>query len=75
MREVTSGPAFQKKHEHSDDVRDYSQAIVFDLRKEKPKKTIDIGHAGTSLSLDACGRVRNQVPVFNCTSVHLHSAD
>lgn len=38
--------------------RDFSQPIAFDLRIQKPNKTIDIGQNGISLSLDACGRVR-----------------
>lgn len=36
---------------------DFSQPSFFDLRTNKPNKTIDIGRDGLSLSLDAKGRV------------------
>jgi hypothetical protein len=37
---------------------DFSQSRLFDLNKQKPNKTVDIGNDGLSLSLDAKGRVR-----------------
>jgi hypothetical protein len=36
---------------------DFSRPCLFDLKKQKPDKTIDIGRDGLSLSLDAKGRV------------------
>ncbi|OAF99316.1 uncharacterized protein CC84DRAFT_1200017 [Paraphaeosphaeria sporulosa] len=40
----------------SDAFRDFSKPATFDLRRQKPDKTVDIGLDGVSLSLDACGR-------------------
>jgi hypothetical protein len=37
---------------------DFSRSRLFDLNKQKPNKTVDIGNDGLSLSLDAKGRVR-----------------
>jgi hypothetical protein len=37
--------------------RDFSKPSIFKLTNNQPNKTIDIGHNGSSLSLDACGRV------------------
>jgi hypothetical protein len=36
---------------------DFSRPCLFDLKKQKPDKTVDIGKDGLSLSLDAKGRV------------------
>jgi hypothetical protein len=36
---------------------DFSRPCLFDLKKQKPNKTVDIGKDGLSLSLDAKGRV------------------
>ena len=47
-----------KHMDDNDGIRDFSQPIRFDLQTRKPKKTVDIGRDGTSLSLDPYGRVR-----------------
>lgn len=41
----------------SPEQRDFSLPIVFDLAKELPDKTIDIGRNGTSVSSDPWGSV------------------
>lgn len=37
--------------------KDFSKPFLFNLKTNKPNKTIDIGNNGVSLSLDAQGRV------------------
>jgi len=39
------------------ETRDFSQPFPFDLSSQIPNKTVDIGRAGVSLSLDHLGRV------------------
>ncbi|KAK3214200.1 hypothetical protein GRF29_28g2367413 [Pseudopithomyces chartarum] len=46
-----------KHMDDNDGIRDFSQPIRFDLQTGKPKKTVDIGRDGTSLSLDPYGRI------------------
>jgi hypothetical protein len=57
---ITSAVTETNLRESTSKMQDFSKPVTFELSKEKPDKTVDIGRDGTSVSTDPRGQVSPQ---------------